>query len=363
MPRKKETIGRRYGVAVAKEYFGRNLPDEALEKSGARLKAKLDRAIDADPELLTEEDAEEAGAYISAVDVWQGVRMAASAYCFQAVGYANLAARLIQEVIDAETAHTHTCTRPVLTFAGDGGETLVDAEGRDEQKITLTDLRTLSPEEDPEGFIADMKNNDLIGRMGLIGQCVLVTKDIDEERRRRLQEEDRGWHEHYELLFELRRDALKAFVQHAHNTLKTCAYYLDRYYFTAQLVEAFLKIEGVAEGIAPDSIISTARDSGVCVFNDSVEMLGRGSFIMRYNVTPETSDPENINMARDGVEYVEAMLAEAREWLTPVEWEDRSEDLKKAAKAAAKEMTHATIGRIAALETFTIEQMIKRGLA
>lgn len=362
MPRKKETIGRRYGIAIAKEYFGRNLPDEALEKSGARAKAKLYRAIDEDPELLTEEDAEEAGAYLSAIDVWQGMRMAASAYAFQAVGYANLAARLIQEVIDAETAHTRTCARPVLTFTGEGGETLVDAEGEDEQKITLTDLADLEPAEDPEGFIADMKSNDLFGRMGLVGQSVLVTKDADKERRRRLQEEDREWHENYELLFELRRDGLKAFLDRARNTLETCAFYLDRYYFTAQLVEAFLKIEGAGDGIAPEAIISTARESGIDVFNDSVGMLGRGSFIMRYNVTPEMSDPAKLNMAQGGLEYVDAMLNEAREWLTPVEWTDRSEDLKKAAKAAAKEMTHEDIGRIARLEGFAIRQMKKRGL-
>lgn len=357
MPRKKETIGRRYGIAIAKEYFGRNMRDEALTKSGERAKARLTREVQSDPDALTEEDGAEVSAYTTAIDVYEGIRMAANAYSLQAIANATRAARLLEQLEDAERAHTNMCLRPVLTFKGEDGETPVDAEGRDEQKITLTDLLTVSPEEEPEAFIEDMRNNDLMGRLGLVGKTLLLEKD-SEAQRLLLQEGDRGSAEDYARLFELKRATLAQDVMNARRVIESSTRFLDRYTFTAYLLEAFLKIEGVAAFLVPQSALDSARRAGVDLFNSAVEPFTH-DFLMRYTIARG-----NMNMAEAGREYVKHMLYEARElWLYPTEWTDKTEELKKAAKLAAKEMTYADLERIAALETFTNAQMIKRGLA
>lgn len=356
MPRKKETIGRRYGVALAKEYFGRNTHNEDLRKSGERAKKRLNKLIEEDPEALTEEDGEEISAYISAIDVYEAERMAALAYVFQAIAYANRAARFIQQVADAERAHTYMCVRPLLVFIDTEKEEPVDAEGNSVHTITLTDLSTVDPEEDPEGFIADMKSNDIVGRLGLIGKSALMEKD-DPETRDRLQRADRGLPEDYEGLFELKRDLLKEEIANARRVIETSTYFIDRHIFTAQLLETFLKIEGVSDFIIHTGTIDTVRRTAVEAFNHAISLFDH-DFVFRYSISPDST-----NMAEEGRRYVDRMLSEARaEWLYPTEWLDRSEDLKKAGKAAAKELTYSTLGSTAALESFVNLQMTKRGL-
>lgn len=363
MPRKKETLGRRYGVAFARIHFGPFMNDPGAVARGERMIDKLDRETKADRHLFTAEDLVELDAYTSALNVYDAIQMAISAYVFEALTYANRAARLLAQVADAERTHTFLCLRPLLVFTDGEDAGPVDASGASIDIDTmLTDLSTLDHADDPEGFISAIKANDTIGRLRVAGSATLVPQSAEskEAKRRKLQQVDRdsGRQSAYPALFELQQNALAQEVTNARSVIDHSTHYLDRYLFTAQLLETFLGIEGIAEAMLPAKTLAVVREAGIDTLNYHIEMFKYG-FMLRYSVRDG-----NPNGLEAGKEYVEDMLKEAREkWLCPVEWEDRSEALKKAGKAAARDMTPSDIRGVSALEAFVSKQMKKRGLA
>ena len=344
MANRKETIGRRYGVAVAKEYFGRYLEDDELERSGENARARLNSEIEADPEAATSEDASEMSDYIAALNVYDALQMATSAYTFQAVAYANRAARFLEEIAEAERSHALLCLRPLLIEEGDGLE-----EGEFE------DLGEIDAAGDISGFLKAVRGNDEAGRLITNGHAVAHPKEGMLEG---IMKADRGLTGEYRSLFELREPHARAEVNQARAIIEESARYIDRYIFTAHLLEAFLKIDGVSEVIAPSNMTETARSNALGAFNYAVGLIAPG-YIVRFN----RPNGEEEHPARAGVIYAEAMIERARgEWLYPIEWEDRTETLINAAHSAAKLMRHEDIARVSSLETFVKEQMAKRGL-
>ena len=357
MPRTKQSIGRRYGLVLAKRYLAIGQgDDEALRKAQQR-RERLEKEINAlaDAGELPEDDLEEISNYIGAVETMESYKMAFAAFSMQAVAYAMKAARNLDVVKTSEELHNTVVGRPLLIYGADGS-TPLDAEGKPIEVGEYRDLAAIDAAEDADDFVAALKQNDTAGRYFYYGAVASVDDgraELKEDQAIKQQNIDRGGYVSYGGLFEIEEPTLAYFTKESRERLLRSLYYVDYYLFAAEVLEAFYNLDGLAEVIAPTDILDTTAVAGHSTFNIAVEGINE-ALIHRFQ---PGKDP-----FKAGSEYVANMLEKARaEWLQPVEWETKT--YKKEAKAAARELTAADLRNINTYAAFISTQRKKRGLA
>lgn len=356
MPRTKQSIGRKYGLALAKRYLATAQGDAETAKKLLQQRDRLEAEINslAVAHELTEADLEEINGYIAAMETMEAFKMAFAAFSMQAVAYAMKAGRNLDIVRDTEKMHTTVIGRPLQIFGGDEGQ-LLDAEGNPIPLGAYVDLAQIDAAEDADGFVAALQQNDVSGRFFYHGAVMAVDDGRPEPKEAtkiKQQIIDRGGFISYGGLFEIEAPTLKDFISESRTQLVRSLYYVDYYLFAAEVLEAFYNLDGLAEVIAPKDILDTTAVAGHETYNIAVQGINE-DLILRFQ---PGEDP-----AAAGRAYVTAMLEKAREeWLIPVAWETQSHT--KEAKAAARELTAVELSTVGRFAAFINAQRKKRGL-
>lgn len=357
MPRTKQSIGKKYGIVLAKRYLATQQGDaetaEKMLKQRDKLQAEINSLIAA--EEITPEELAEVTDYIAAIETMEAYKMAFNAFCMQAVAYAMKAARNLDIVKTNEKLHSAVYARPLLIFGADDAG-LLDAEDETIPLRAYVDLEAINAEEDPEGFIAALKQNDIAGRYYAFGATATVDDGrpaATKEMMLKQQTLDRGGEVSYNGLFEIEEPVLRDFISESRTQLIRSLYYVDYYLFAAEVIEAFFNLDGLAEALAEEIMLNTSAVAGYETYNIAVGGINE-ALINRYM---PGEDPITA-----GKEYVDTMLAKAREeWLQPVEWEHVRHP--KEAKAVAREMTAEDLSTVGRLAVFLNAQRKKRGMA
>lgn len=299
---KKQSVGKRYGIAITKQYFGRQSGNAKLEAAGKRAAAKAVKEMD-EAETINEEEFTDTIGYQEALNVYEAVKMAYSALTMQASNYILTGAIGLKGICKAEEEHCGLLCRPLLVFESEDSAD-VDSMGRpiDTNTETLEGFNT-ETEEGRAALMYAIVGNDNAYRYTNIGAAVckgiyLKPTLINQNPAMTAQICDRGGNAFggddcaegsiYADLLEVNESA-HSLIEQAASMVADGIKGMKKYRFAAKVIEAFLGIDGAADCMAPSAAASSIAEMIERYWNPAAEELRSGRYVWRWNGSEERS--------------------------------------------------------------------------